>query len=224
MEFTILMPCLNEAETLAFCINEAAACIKRYSLNAEILIADNGSTDNSAEIAAGMGARVVIIPEKGYGNALRGGISAAQGKYIIMGDCDGSYNFSDINRFAEKLWEGYSLVMGNRFSGGIEKGAMPPAHRFFGIPMLSWFGRLKYKTKIGDFHCGLRGFDRAAALSLELKCSGMEFATEIIAAFARAKLPVCEIPTELRKDRRQGASHLRTIRDGFRHLVYIIFS
>lgn len=222
IELTVLMPCLNECEGIASSIGEAKECIDKYEISAEILIADNGSTDGSQKIAESLGARVINVPERGYGNALIGGINAAIGKYIIMGDCDGSYNFSDIYRILIRLREGYSLVMGNRFTGGIEKGAMPFLHRKIGVPFLSWLGRVKFKTDVGDFHCGLRGFDREKALSLNLKCGGMEFATEIIASFAKLSEKICEIPTPLRVDKRKGASHLRTLRDGMRHLIYII--
>lgn len=220
-ELTVLMPCLNEERSLAFCIEEAKSCIRALGVSAEILIADNGSTDRSREIAAACGARVVTVTERGYGAALRGGITASKGKYIIMGDCDGSYDFSRIGDFLAKLRAGNALVVGNRFKGGIEKGAMPLSHRL-GVPFLSALARWKYRAPIGDFHCGLRGFDRESALSLGLAQSGMEFATEIIARFAESGKPVCEIPTVLRRDRRGGRSHLRTVRDGCRHLKFIL--
>lgn len=222
VELTVLMPCLNESESIAFCIGEAKEYIKRTGIQAEILIADNGSTDNSREIAAHCGARVVTVSQKGYGNALIGGIRASNGRYIIMGDCDGSYDFSDLDPLLQKLREGYSLVVGNRYLGGIGKGAMPFWHRYAGVPVLSWLGRWRYKVKIGDFHCGLRGFDREKALSLGLSCSGMEFATEVIGRFAEEGEPVCEVPAVLRCDRRSGPSHLRTCRDGWRHLRFIL--
>lgn len=222
MELTVLMPCLNESESIAFCIEEVKEYIRRAGIQAEILIADNGSTDRSREIAAHCGARVVTVLQKGYGNALIGGIRASQGRYIIMGDCDGSYDFSNLDLLLQKLREGYSLVVGNRYLGGIEKGAMPFLHRYVGVPILSLLGRWRYKVKVGDFHCGLRGFDRKKALALGLSCSGMEFATELIGRFARAGEPVCEVPTVLRRDRRSGPSHLRTFSDGFRHLNFIL--
>lgn len=222
IEFTILMPCLNEENTIGFCISEALEYIAKSSIRAEILIADNGSSDSSLDIARAMGARTLTIPEKGYGNALRAGISEARGKYIIIGDCDGSYDFTALDGFVEKLREGYALVMGNRYKGGFERGAMPFWHRYIGIPFLSFLGRLKYKTDVGDFHCGLRAFRRDTVLSLSLKTTGMEFATEIIGAFARAGEKICEIPVTLRRDKRFGKSHLRTVRDGFRHLRLIL--
>lgn len=221
-EFTILMPCLNEEKTLGFCIEEARSYIDANHLNAEILIADNGSTDRSAKIAMEKGARVAYIAEKGYGNALIGGIRQAKGKYIIMGDCDMSYDFSELDGFVEKLRGGYDLVMGNRFRGGIEEGAMPWSHRYFGVPALSLVGRIRYRTFVGDFHCGIRGFDRRKALELKLCCPGMEFATEIIGKSAAAGYRIAEIPARLRKDGRKGKSHLRSIPDGWRHLRYIL--
>lgn len=221
MEFTILMPCLNEAETVASCIREARGCIDRLGLDAEILIADNGSDDGSARIARENGARVVCVPEKGYGAALLGGIREAKGKYVIMGDCDGSYDFSRLDAFADALRDGAALVVGDRFRGGIEKGAMPFSHRW-GAPLLSFLARLRFGTGVRDFHCGLRGFDRQAALGLGLCCTGMEFATELIARFAGTGCRIEQIPTVLRRDGRHGRSHLRPLRDGLRHLRFIL--
>lgn len=221
-ELTILMPCLNEEKTIAFCVNEAKKYIEESGIDAEILIADNNSTDRSREIAEEYGARVISVTEKGYGNALIGGIKAAEGKYVIMGDCDMSYDFYHLGGFVEKLREGYGLVMGNRFTGGIEKGAMPFSHRYLGVPVLSLLGKIRFRTSVGDFHCGLRGFDREKALALGLSCGGMEFATEIIGKFSLSGEKIAEIPTPLRKDGRGGPSHLNTIRDGWRHLKYII--
>lgn len=223
MEFTILMPCLNEAESIGFCIREARGSIEKLGLDAEILIADNGSSDASAAIAAELGARVVTVPEKGYGAALLGGIRAARGKYIIMGDADGSYDFGNLSPFVEALRSGADLVMGDRFRGGIEKGAMPLSHHW-GVRFLSTMGRWRYRTEVHDFHCGLRGFDREKALALGLACPGMEFATEIIAAFAMSGAVITQVPTVLRRDKRSGRSHLRTIRDGWRHLRFILFT
>lgn len=220
-EFTILMPCLNEEKTIGSCIDEAKKGIAAGKISAEILVADNGSSDRSAFIAREHGARVVNVAEKGYGSALIGGIKAAQGKYIIMGDCDMSYDFSDIGGFVQKLREGYGLVMGNRF-GGIERGAMSFSHRYIGVPLLSLAGRIRYHTYVTDFHCGIRGFDRDKALALGLSCSGMEFATEIIGKFARSGEKIAQIPVKLRRDGRNGRSHLRSIPDGWRHLRFII--
>ena len=223
MEFTFLMPCLNESETLEFAINEAKSAIERLKLDAEILIADNGSTDNSAEIAVKNGARVTNVEIRGYGSALIGGIKAAKGKYIIMGDCDGSYDFAHPDLFVQELRRGAKLVMGYRFKGGIEKGAMSFSHKW-GIPFLSALARWRFKTDIRDFHCGLRGFDRGTALKLNLVCPGMEFATEMIARFAQSGEKIVQVPTPLRCDRRSGKPHLRTVRDGFRHLKFILFN
>ena len=221
-EFTILMPCLNEAEALAFCIAEARASIEHLGLDAEILIADNGSTDGSPEIARQNGARVVTVAQTGYGNALLGGIRAATGTFVIMGDADGSYDFSRLSPFVEALRSGNALVVGNRFLGGIEPGAMSLSHRI-GVRVLSALARWRFRAPVGDFHCGLRAFDREKALGLNLQCPGMEFATEIIARFAQSGAPITQIPTPLRRDRRSGRSHLRTVRDGLRHLYVIFF-
>ncbi len=223
MEVTFLMPCLNEAETLEFSINEAKSAIKRLNLDAEILVADNGSTDDSVSIALKNGARVEHVKTRGYGAALIGGIRAAKGTYIIMGDCDGSYDFKSPDLFLAGLRDGAKLVMGDRFRGGIEQGAMSWTHRI-GIPFLSALARWRFKTDIRDFHCGLRGFDRETALQLNLVCPGMEFATEMIAKFAHSKKPIRQVPTPLRRDRRSGKSHLRTIRDGIRHLKFILLA
>lgn len=222
LEFTILMPCLNEEKTIGACIEEARRGAEKLRLSYEILIADNGSTDSSAEIAEKAGARVVTAAEKGYGSALICGINAARGRYIIMGDCDLSYDFFNIGGFVERLREGAALVVGNRFKGSIEKGAMPPHHRYFGVPLLSFLGRLRYGVKVGDFHCGIRGFLRDKALSLGLCCTGMEFSTEIIAKFSAAGFTVEEIPADLRRDGRNGKSHLRSLRDGMRHMLFMM--
>ena len=220
-EFTILMPCLNEARSIAFCIQEARSFIDANGLNAEILIADNESEDGSSEIAVQNGARVVTVKQRGYGAALIAGIKAAKGKYIIMGDADGSYDFGHLEAFVDSLRKGYALVVGNRFRGGIEKNAMPPLHHL-GVPMLSAIARWRFHAPVRDFHCGLRGFCREDALKLGLRCSGMEFATEIIAAFSLSGAKICEVPTVLRRDRRGRKSHIRTFRDGFRHLKFIL--
>lgn len=222
IEFTILMPCLNEENTLGECIRQARIGAEKAHITYEILIADNGSTDSSPMIAEKMGARVITIPEKGYGNALIGGINAAHGKYIIMGDCDLSYDFTALDGFIKQLRSGADLVMGSRFKGKIEKGAMPFSHKYFGVPLLSFIGRLRYKTNVEDFHCGIRAFDREKALSLGLSCSGMEFATEMIGKFALSDARINEIPADLRRDGRNGRSHLRCIRDGLRHLFYMM--
>ena len=222
VEFTILMPCLNEEKTVGECIRQARRGAEKLGLSYEILIADNGSDDNSREIAEKCGARVVVVPEKGYGSALVGGIKAARGRYIIMGDCDLSYDFTNLEGFVSGLREGADLVMGNRFKGKIEKGAMPFMHRYFGVPLLSFMGRVRFRTNVGDFHCGIRAFDREKALALGLSCTGMEFATEIIGKFAMSGTVIKEIPADLRCDGRNGRSHLRSIRDGFRHLFLMM--
>ncbi|MEY8394640.1 glycosyltransferase family 2 protein [Lachnospiraceae bacterium 45-P1] len=218
IELTILMPCLNESRSLAWCIKEGETYVRTNGISAEIVVADNGSTDESPKIARECGARVVRVSKKGYGNALIAGIRESQGKYIIMGDCDGSYDFSQCGFILEKLREGYGLVVGNRYQGGIEKGAMPFLHRYLGVPLLSLMGRWRYQVEIGDFHCGIRGFDREKALRLKLQCGGMEFATEIIGKFARSGEKICQVPVRLRRDLRNGPSHLRAIPDGWRHV------
>lgn len=222
VEFTILMPCLNEEKTMGECIRQARRGAEKLGLSYEILIADNGSDDNSREIAEKCGARVVGVPEKGYGSALIGGIKAARGRYIIMGDCDLSYDFTNLEGFVSCLREGADLVMGNRFKGNIEKGAMPFMHRYFGVPLLSFMGRVRFRTNVGDFHCGIRAFDREKTLALGLSCTGMEFATEIIGKFAMSGAVIKEIPADLRCDGRNGRSHLRSIRDGLRHLFLMM--
>lgn len=221
-EVTILMPCLNEGKSLAFCIGEAQTFIREMDIEAEILVADNGSADGSREIAKKCGARVINVTKRGYGSAVRAGIRAAHGKYVILGDCDGSYDFFDAGLILGQLRRGCALVVGNRFRGGMEKGAMPFLHRYVGNPLLSALGRRRYRVSIGDFHCGLRGFERQTAVGLGCRCRGMEFATEQIGRFARAGERVCEVPVTLRRDRRDGRSHLRPIRDGFRHLALLL--
>lgn len=219
---TVVMPCLNEAETLAICIKKAQQYFVHHNINGEVLIADNGSNDGSQEIATQMGARVIHIEEKGYGSALRGGIFSAKGKYIIMGDADDSYDFSDLTLFIDKLQEGYDLVMGNRFKGGIKKGAMPPLHRYLGNPVLSWIGRLFFPSPCGDFHCGLRGFRKEAIESLDLRTTGMEFASEMVVKASLYKMKIAEVPIVLYPDGRSRPPHLRSWRDGWRHLRFLL--
>ncbi len=216
------MPCLDEAETIAVCIKKAQGYKARRDITGEVLIADNGSTDGSQAIAEGLGARVVAVAEKGYGSALLGGIEAAKGRYVIQGDADDSYDFSDLDNFVEKLREGHDLVMGNRFKGGIKPGAMPPLHRYLGNPVLTGFGRLFFKSPVGDFHCGLRGFDRQAVQSLGLTSSGMEFASELVVKATLQGLKIAEVPTTLSPDGRSRAPHLRSWRDGWRHLRFLL--
>lgn len=221
-EFTVLLPCLNEAKTICKVIEKAKKCIEDNALSAEILVADNGSTDGSQELAKAMGARVVIIPQRGYGAALIGGTRAAQGKYCIMGDSDDSYDFSNLMPYAEKLREGYALVMGNRYKGGIQKGAMPFLHRYLGTPVLSFIGRLLYGNKIGDYNCGMRGYNTKMFLDLDLQSTGMEYASEMIVQASVHGYPMTEVPTTLSKAGRDRASHLNTWRDGWRHLKLLL--
>lgn len=250
---SVVMPCLNEARTLAACIERATAgcekTVQRTSqpvespctheragklilhqsaealsrLHYEIIIADNGSTDGSPELAEQAGARVVSVEQRGYGAALLGGIAAARGKYVVMGDADGSYDFGEVPRFVAKLEEGYDLVMGNRFAGGIEPGAMPWHHRYIGNPVLSGIGRLLFRPGCRDLHCGLRAFDREKMIALGLKSPGMEFATEMVIRAARTRLRIAEIPVVLHPDGRDRPPHLRSFRDGLRHLWLMVW-
>jgi hypothetical protein len=224
-ELTILMPCLNEAETLAGCIAKARAGLERAGLRGEVLVADNGSTDGSVAIAAQAGARVVAVLEKGYGSALRGGIAAARGKWIIMGDADDSYDFSRIEGFVEKFRQGFDLVMGCRLpSGGgvIAPGAMPWKNRWLGNPTLSFIGRLLFKCPARDFHCGLRGFTKDACRQMELKTTGMEFASEMVIKATLKSLRIAEVPITLHPDGRSRPPHLKPWRDGWRHLRFML--
>lgn len=222
VELSVVMPCLNEAETLAVCIKKAQGFFERENISGEVVIADNGSTDGSQQIAADLNATIVNIPQKGYGSALRGGIEAANGKYIIMGDADDSYDFENLMPYILKLREDYDLVMGNRFKGGIKKGAMPFLHKYLGNPVLSFIGRLFFKSKIGDFHCGLRGFSKEAYYKMELKTTGMEFASEMIVKASLKNLKIAEVPTILSPDGRSRPPHLNTWRDGWRHLRFLV--
>lgn len=222
VELSILMPCLNEAETLAICIDKARAFLWRTGIHGEVVIADNGSTDGSQAIARARGARVVPVEAKGYGAALMGGIRAARGRFVIMGDSDNSYDFANLDRFVERLREGYDFVIGNRFRGGIAEAAMPKLHRYLGNPVLSSIGRLFFRSSIGDFHCGLRGFSREAVLGLDLDSSGMEFASEMVVKATIAELKITEVPTTLAPDGRSRPPHLRSWRDGWRHLKLLL--
>ncbi|TCO60471.1 glycosyltransferase family 2 protein [Actinocrispum wychmicini] len=222
IELSIVMPCLNEAETLATCIGKAQGYLERSGVVGEVVIADNGSTDGSQDIARELGARVVDVEAKGYGNALMGGIRAAHGTYVIMGDADDSYDFANLDPFVAALRDGAELVMGNRFKGGIEPGAMPPLHKYLGNPVLSFIGKLFFKAPVGDFHCGLRGFRREAILRIGLHTSGMEFASEIVVKSCLSGLRIAEVPTTLKKDGRSRPPHLRSWRDGWRHLRFLL--
>jgi glycosyltransferase involved in cell wall biosynthesis len=222
MELTILMPCLNEAETIEVCVRKARAYIESHHIAGEVLVADNGSTDGSQAIAERCGARVVAVPTRGYGAALRHGIEAARGCFVIMGDADDSYDFSSLDPFVEKLRAGYELVMGNRFRGGIKPNAMPPLHKYLGNPVLTGIGRLLFRSPCGDFHCGLRGFRRDAIRSLALTSPGMEFASEMVVKATLRHLRITEVPTVLSPDGRSRAPHLRSWRDGWRHLRFLL--
>lgn len=222
LELTILMPCLNEAETIALCVEKAQAYLSASGIAGEVVIADNGSTDGSQEIATKLGARVVAVPGRGYGAALLGGIDAALGRYVIMGDADDSYDFSALDGFVERLRAGADLVMGNRFQGGIEAGAMPVLHRYLGNPVLSFLGRLFFRVPTGDFHCGLRGFNVQQIRTLQLNTTGMEFASEMVVRSALAGFRIEEVPTTLKPDGRSRPPHLKTWRDGWRHLKFLL--
>jgi glycosyltransferase involved in cell wall biosynthesis len=222
IQISVVMPCLNEAATVGTCVKEALETMRRHGIRGEVIVADNGSTDGSQEIASDHGARVVKVETRGYGSALRTGISAARGQFILMGDADDSYDFTQLPAFLRKLEEGYDLVMGNRFQGEILAGAMPPLHRYLGNPVLTGIGRLFFKSPIGDFHCGLRAFRKDAIERLQLRTLGMEFASEMIVKAARFGLRVTEIPTTLSPDGRNRAPHLRTWHDGWRHLRFLL--
>jgi glycosyltransferase involved in cell wall biosynthesis len=216
------MPCLNEAETLAICIRKARGYIERTGVSAEIVVGDNGSTDGSQEIAASLGARVISIPIRGYGAALHGAISAAEGRYCIMGDSDDSYDFEHLDPFVRKLREGYELVMGNRFKGRIEKGAMPWKNRYLGNPILSFIGVTLFHAPAKDFHCGIRGFSKAAFERMDLRTTGMEFASEMVMKATMMEMRIAEVPVTLAHDGRSHPPHLRPYRDGWRHLRFML--
>jgi glycosyltransferase involved in cell wall biosynthesis len=222
LEISVVMPCLNEARTLGACIRKAKAAFERAGLRGEVVIADNGSTDGSQAIAEELGARVIPVARKGYGNALRAGIAAAHGEYVVMGDSDDSYDFTQVDVFVAKLREGFDLVMGNRFWGERVPGAMPFLHRYLGNPGLSWLGRLFFKCPVGDFQCGLRAFRKDRIDQLELQTTGMEFSTEMVVKATLFKLRIAEIPTTLSPDGRDRPPHLRTWRDGWRYLRFLL--
>jgi glycosyltransferase involved in cell wall biosynthesis len=217
-DLTCLMPCLNEAETIELCIRQAQDSISRLGISGEVLVADNGSTDGSQDIARELGARVVNVEQKGYGAALQHGIASANGKYIIMGDADGSYTWDKLDNIYAELLAGSDLVMGNRFAGTIYPNAMPRLNKYVGNPVLSYIGRLFFNITIRDFHCGLRGFHRWKMLKLGISSSGMEFASEMVIKSSLSNLVISEVPTDLRPDGRSRAPHLRPIPDGWRHL------
>ena len=222
VELTILMPCLNEAETIQVCVRKAKGYIESRGIRGEVVVADNGSTDGSQALAESCGARVVPIAMRGYGAALLGGIQAARGTFVIMGDADDSYDFTALDPFIEQLRAGYELVMGNRFMGGIAPNAMPPLHKYLGNPVLTGIGRLLFRSPAGDFHCGLRGFRRDSVLSLALTSPGMEFASEMVVKATLRKLRITEVPTTLSPDGRSRPPHLRSWHDGWRHLRFLL--
>ena len=222
VEVSVVMPCLNEARTLAACIREAQTALAQAGLRGEIVMADNGSTDGSPAVARAAGARIVAVDRRGYGYALQAGIAAAHGPIVVMGDADGSYDFGDIGRFVAKLRQGYDLVMGNRFKGGIRPGAMPWKNRYLGNPVLSALGRLLFRSASGDFHCGLRAFSKVAYETMALRTGGMEFASEMVIRATLLGLRIGEIPTILRPDGRNRPPHLRPWRDGWRHLRFML--
>ena len=222
IELSVVLPCLNEAETLETCIRKATRSLAELGVTGEVIVADNGSTDGSQAIAEAAGARVVPVPRRGYGAAIRGGIEAARGRYVLMADADDSYALDDLGPFVTALRGGAQLVMGNRFQGGIAPGAMPFLHRYVGNPLLSWAGRHFFRVPIGDFHCGMRAFDRQAIRSLHMQTDGMEFASETVVRSALAGLRITEVPTSLRPDGRSRPPHLRTWADGWRHLRFLL--
>jgi glycosyltransferase involved in cell wall biosynthesis len=222
MELSIVMPCLNEAETLERCIRKAQSYLERTGISGEIVVGDNGSIDGSQDIALRCGARAVRIVQRGYGAALYGATLAARGRYVIMGDSDDSYDFSCLDLFVDKLRAGYDLVMGNRFLGGIVKGAMPWKNRYIGNPILSTIGKLFFHSSAGDFHCGLRGYSREAFLRMDLRTTGMEFASEMVIKATLLGMKIAEVPTMLSPDGRSRPPHLRPYRDGWRHLRFML--
>jgi len=221
-ELSIVMPCLNEAETLSICIKKARDFLERNNISGEIIVADNGSTDGSQVIAQKLGARVVNVPIRGYGAALMGGIKSSHGQYVIMGDADDSYSFNELEPFIAKLREGYDLVMGNRFKGGIKPGAMPLLNRYLGNPVLTGIGRMFFGSPAGDFHCGLRGFRKSSIELLNLQTTGMEFASEMVVKATLHKQRITEVPTTLSPDGRSRPPHLRRWRDAWRHLRFLL--
>ncbi len=222
LDLTILIPALNEEKTIAICIEKGKKFLEENNINGEILVINNGSTDNTEEISKSLGARTETVEERGYGVAIREGIRLAKGKYTIMIDADDSYNLLEVLPIYEKLLEGYQLVIGNRFKGNMEKGAMKFLHRYIGTPLISWIARKKYDISIGDFNCGLRGFDTEKMLEIGCNSKGMELATEMIIKARKQNIKMAEVPINFYKDKRNGKSHLRTVRDGIRHFKIII--
>jgi glycosyltransferase involved in cell wall biosynthesis len=221
-EISIVIPCLNESKTIGTCVKKALHAFEKHGIAGEVIVADNGSSDTSVEVAGKAGAKVVHISELGYGAAIKGGVSAAQGKFIIMGDGDDSYNFLEISPFFEQWKAGKDFVMGNRFQGGIEEGAMPFLHKHLGNPVLSFVGRLFFRNGFGDFHCGMRGFTKKAFEEMKLSTAGMEFASEMVVKATLLKLKTAEVPVKLYKDGRGRPPHLQTWTDGWRHLRFLL--
>ncbi|MGA2137425.1 MAG: glycosyltransferase [Verrucomicrobiia bacterium] len=222
IEVSVVMPCLNEANSLGACIAKAQSAFRQHNIAGEVVVADNGSTDGSVEIAEGLGARVVRVQAKGYGNALTGGIASARGQFVIMGDADDSYDFSEVPRFVAKWREGFEVVMGNRFRGEIKSGAMPWHHRYIGNPVLSGLLRALFHAHIGDSHCGMRGFTKSVFQRMDLRTTGMEFASEFVIKAAKLQVRMTEIPITLWPDKRGRPPHLRSFRDGWRHLRFML--
>ena len=222
VDVSVVIPCLNEANSVGICVGKAIEAFRATGLRGEVVVADNGSTDGSIEIAEKLGARVVAVPQRGYGAALRAGIAAAQGAFIIMGDADDSYDFSEVPRFVEKWRQGYDIVMGNRFRGEIKRGAMPWHHKYIGNPALSSVLNLFFHAGIGDSHCGMRGFTRAVYDRMDLRSTGMEFASEFVIKAALLPAKIVEIPITLWPDKRGRPPHLRSFRDGWRHLRFML--
>jgi len=222
IELSVVLPCLNERETVGICVQKAVAALEQANLRGEVIVADNGSTDGSIELAESAGARVVHVSQRGYGNALRGGIQAAHGTYVLMADSDDSYEFSHIPRFVEKLRAGADLVMGNRFLGGIRDGAMPVLHRYLGNPVLTAVGRLFFHSPSRDFHCGIRAFRKNSYDRMDIRSTGMEFASEMVVKASLLRMNVSEVPTTLSPDGRSHPPHLRTWHDGWRHLRFLL--
>ncbi len=221
-ELSVVMPCLNEHETVGICVRKALKTLRDAGIRGEVIVADNGSTDGSIELARSEGARVVKVADRGYGNALIGGIAAARGDFVLMADADDSYNFTQIPAFLEQLHSGSDLVMGNRFRGGIVENAMPPLHRYLGNPVLTGIGRLFFHSPCGDFHCGIRAFRKESFLRMNIRSTGMEFASEMVVKASLLQMKISEIPTTLSPDGRSRPPHLRTWRDGWRHLRFLL--
>jgi glycosyltransferase involved in cell wall biosynthesis len=222
IEISIVLPCLNERETVGICVSKAFSSLQSAGLSGEVIVADNGSTDGSVEVAQMAGARVVHVDQRGYGNALKVGIQAARGNYVLMADSDDSYDLRHIPRFVEQLRAGYDLVMGNRFRGGIQAGAMPPLHRYLGNPALTGLGRLLFRSSCKDFHCGIRAFRKESFERMDIRTTGMEFASEIVVKATLLKMNVTEVPTTLSPDGRSHPPHLRSWHDGWRHLRFLL--